>query len=129
MSNNKLIDEYPLILLPSLAVILGLNEALVLQQVHFLLQHTKHNYDNRPWIYNSYPQWVKTFPFFSESTVKRTIHSLERTGILIASNYNKLAIDKTKWYTIDYDKLEDTVGGYTQNSTHLKCIDPAVGSE
>ena len=129
MSNNKLIDEYPLILLPSLAVILGLNEALVLQQVHFLLQHTKHNYDNRPWIYNSYPQWVKTFPFFSESTVKRTIHSLERTGILIASNYNKLAIDKTKWYTIDYDKLEDTVGSYTQNDTHLKGIDPAVGSE
>jgi hypothetical protein len=32
---SKLIDEYPLVVLPSLAVDYGLNEAIVIQQIHY----------------------------------------------------------------------------------------------
>ena len=46
-------------------------------------------------------------PFWSESTIKRTIKSLEEQGYLLSANYNRLKMDKTKWYSIDYEKLAE----------------------
>ncbi|MEH7072573.1 hypothetical protein [Neobacillus drentensis] len=43
------------------------------------------------------------------STIKRTIHSLERQGFLISGNWNKVILDQTKWYTINYEKLAELV--------------------
>jgi uncharacterized phage protein (TIGR02220 family) len=40
------------------------------------------------------------------STIKRTIRSLEEQGLLLSENWNTLKIDKTKWYSIDYEKFE-----------------------
>jgi len=39
--SKLLIDEYPLQVLPSLAVIYGLNEAIILQQVHYWIKDRK----------------------------------------------------------------------------------------
>src|SRR5690606_10949183 len=58
------------------------------------------------WIYNTYAEWAVQFPFWSESTIKRTIRNLEKKGLIITGNFNKVKFDKTKWYTIDYEKLE-----------------------
>ncbi|WP_254119113.1 conserved phage C-terminal domain-containing protein [Bacillus sp. FJAT-29790] len=44
-------------------------------------------------------------PFWSESTIKRTIKSLENQGYLISGNFNRSKMDQTKWYSIDYEKL------------------------
>jgi len=113
-----LLDEYPLIVLPSLAVKIGLNEAIFLQQLNYLLQHSKNLYDDRKWVYNSYKQWQEMFPFFSNVTVRRNIESLEKKGLIISGNYNKLKMDKTKWYTIDYDVFDalDAVDNSEENS-------------
>ena len=35
----------------------------------------------------------------------RTINSLEKRGIVETDNFNKMKIDQTKWYTINYKKL------------------------
>ncbi len=35
--NNLLLDEHPLLVMPKLATLIGLNEAIVLQQVHYWL--------------------------------------------------------------------------------------------
>lgn len=40
--NNLLLDEHPLLVMPMLATLIGLNEAIVLQQVHYWLK-TKEN--------------------------------------------------------------------------------------
>lgn len=90
-----------------LAVRLGLYEAFVLQQVHYWLLQSKHEIEGRRWVYNTYADWNKQLPFMSLSTVKRAFLKLEKQGILISGCFNKFLIDKTKWYTINYDLLDE----------------------
>lgn len=106
MLKNYLINESPLVILPTLAKCIGLNEAIVLQQVHYWLTKKKHFYDEKYWTYSTYKEWLKQFPFFSESTLIRTVRKLEDMGLLTSNNYNKNAYDRTKWYTINYDVLD-----------------------
>lgn len=104
--SKLLINENPLMIVPSLAVKIGVNEAVVLQQIHYWLGVSKHKIEGRKWVYNTYEDWQKQFPFWSISTIKRTIHSLENLGILVSDNWNSSKLDKTKWYTIDYEALQ-----------------------
>lgn len=102
--SKLLINEQPLQVLPSLAQKIGLNEAIVLQQIHWLLNCSKHQINGRAWLYNTYEQWQENhFPFWSVETVKRTILSLEKQGLLLSTtSFNRMKVDKTKWYSIDY---------------------------
>ena len=102
-----LIPESPLLVLPTLATKIGLNEAIVLQQIHYWLESSAHVFEKKRWIYNSYPKWQKQFPFWSIATIKRIILKLERLEILQSGNFNKLKADRTKWYTINYDNIPD----------------------
>jgi hypothetical protein len=106
--SNLLLNDKPLIVLPSLAKKegIGLNGAIILQQLHYWLQESKNIRDGHKWIYNTYNDWVDQFPFWSVSTIKRTISNLEKKGYIISANYNQLKIDNTKWYRINYPKLE-----------------------
>ena len=121
--SKLLIDDYPIQVLPTLAKEIGLNEAIVLQQMHYWLNMSKHSYDDKKWIYNSYTKWVLQFPFWSESTVKRAIGSLEKQNLLHIGNYNKAGFDKTKWYSINYEELNKRV---TRPSGQN---DPTIGSK
>lgn len=119
--SKLLINETPLQVLPSLAKAIGLNEAIVIQQIHWLLNCSKHYINGRFWLFNTYEQWQSQhFPFWSVETVKRTILSLEKWGLLISTTeFNKMKVDKTKWYSIDYEKLaeiENTTGDFTRPS-------------
>lgn len=105
--SDLLINEPPLQVLPSLACAVGLNEALILQQFHYWLQHSNNIKDGHKWIYNSYQEWHKQFPFWkSKNTLISAIKHLEDMGILVSGNYNKAKFDKTKWYRINYEKLQ-----------------------
>ena len=99
--------ESPVMIIPSLAVQIGLNEAVVLQQIHYWLGISKHQIEGRTWVYNTYEEWRKQLPFWSVSTIKRTILSLEVKGLLLSANFNAMKMDKTKWYSIDYEKLQE----------------------
>jgi len=102
-ATRLLIDESPLQVLPSLAVALGLNEAIFVQQLHYWLRRAPHWRDGRPWVYNSYPQWRTQFPFWDERTIKRIVLGLEGAGIVAATQrYNASPTDRTKWYTLNY---------------------------
>lgn len=115
--NKLLIDDYPIQVLPKLAELIGLNEAIVLQQIHYWLNNSKHKYDGKTWIFNSYPEWQKQFPFWSLITIKRTIYSLEKQNLLLIGNYNKAKFDKTKWYSINYQTIEGMIRPSYQNDT------------
>jgi len=106
-TSKAIIPESPLLILPTLAIKIGLNEAVILQQMHFYMLMSKHLYDNKKWIYNTYSEWQKQFPFWSIDTVRRTITSLEKQELIISGNFNKFKMDKTKWYTINYDNIPD----------------------
>ncbi|KZU55214.1 replication protein [Lactiplantibacillus plantarum] len=118
---NLLISEPPLQVLPSLAVKVGLNEAIVLQQFHYWLNRSNNERDGYKWIYNSYTSWHKQFPFWSIKTLKRAITSLEKDEFLISGNYNKAGFDKTKWYRINYEKLEGQPLGQNGPTNSPEC--------
>ncbi|EDT3088997.1 replication protein RepO, partial [Salmonella enterica subsp. enterica serovar Newport] len=62
--SNLLINESPLQVLPTLACAIGLNEAVIVQQMHYWMKDSQHFYDGRRWIYNSVASWQKQFPFW-----------------------------------------------------------------
>lgn len=113
--NKLLIDDYPIQVLPKLAERIGLNEAIILQQMHYWLNQSKHSHEGKKWIYNSYKSWEEQFPFWSNVTIRRTISSLEKQGLLYTGNFNKAGFDKTKWYSIDYSTLEGMSKRVAQN--------------
>jgi hypothetical protein len=96
-----LMDEMPLQLLPTLATKVGLNEAIVLQQMHYWLtsSHNKNFINNRHWVYNSYEGWHQQFPFWSKETIKRTIYSLEKQKLILSCKLREQRLDHRKWYT------------------------------
>lgn len=104
--SNLLMNEVPLMVQPSLAAKIGLNEALFLQQVHYWISRSDKVIDNKRWIYNSIDEWHKQFPFWSCATIKRTISNLEKKKLIISANYNRMSLDRTKWYSIDYEAVE-----------------------
>jgi hypothetical protein len=93
--------------LPGLAVLIGLNEAIALQQLHYWLGKSENIYDNRRWSYNSYEQWqVKSFPFWSVNTIQRIFSSLEKRGLVLSRRLESQNWNQRKWYTIDYAALD-----------------------
>lgn len=120
--SKLLIHERPLQVLPKLAEKIGLNEAIILQQVHYWLNTSGKKIDGRNWIYNSYADWEEQFPFWSISTIRRTITSLENQNLLIHGNYNKMKFDNTKWYTINYDEVNSLSRPSVQNE-QTSCSD------
>lgn len=110
--SKLLFDEAPIVVDRVMAKAIGLNEALVVQQLHYWLMHNKKKkqnfHDGRYWTYNSIKIWhEEEFNFLSYDTVKRTFAKLEKKGILITGNYNKDKRDRTKWYSIDHEKLAE----------------------
>jgi DnaD/phage-associated family protein len=105
MATKLLLDDEPLVILPSLAASVGLNESIILQQLHYWLERSNHVYEGHKWVYNTYEEWQEQFPFWSVSTIRRIISKLEEKGLIIVGNFNKSKIDKTKWYRIDYEKM------------------------
>ncbi|MDS9471942.1 conserved phage C-terminal domain-containing protein [Sporosarcina pasteurii] len=103
-----LINESPLQVLPSLAMILGLNDALLIQQLHYRLLISRNERDLHKWVYRTYEEWQREeFPFWSVDTIKRTIRRLESKGLIVStSSYNRMKMDKTKWYRIEYVALQ-----------------------
>jgi len=124
---NLLINEPPLQVLPSLATSIGLNEAIFLQQLHFRLQISTNHRDGHKWIYKTYDEWQSEFEFWSYDTVKRTIAKLEKISYIVTtSQYNKMKMDKTKWYRIDYEKLSCSPTVQNALSSSAKCTDGEV---
>lgn len=110
-----LLDEPPMLVYPSLAVLLGINHSIVFQQLHFLIngqKTAKNKYNHvadqqgvmRWWVYNSYPDWVRDyFPWLSVAALKKIFPALEKDGLVLTMKGVKSKSDRRKWYTIDYE--------------------------
>lgn len=104
--SKLLINENPLQVLPSLAVKYGLNEAIIIQQLHYWLNKSNHVIDGRTWVYNTFNDWQEQFPFWSVLTIKRLIKKLRANEMILTANYNKSKMDRTLWYSLNYGKLQ-----------------------
>lgn len=107
-ASDLLVDEPPLIVVVALAVVLGLDEALILQQIRYWLadERKPHVRDNRRWVCPPEVGLFDPLAFRAHKTLARGLRALERDGLLIASDrYNRLPGDRTKWYTIDFERV------------------------
>jgi hypothetical protein len=81
VTSRLLISEPALQVLPSLAEAVGLNGAIVLQQIHF--RSMARNAAGEGWVQCSYTTWRRRdFPFWSDKTLKRTFTDLRDKGLI-----------------------------------------------
>ena len=101
---SLLFNFRPLVINPRLAERIGLNEAIVLQQLKYWLNETESGLDHegRRWVYNTVEQWQKQFPFWSADTVKRSLTSLQKQGLVMVEKLAKAKHDHTNHYAINY---------------------------
>jgi hypothetical protein len=104
--SKLLLKDQPLIVLPALAVKVGVNGALFLRQLHYWLEKSVNVQDGYTWVYNTNQQWLQQFPFWSLSTIQRIISKLEKEGLIIKGKYNRSKFNNTVWCRIDYEQLE-----------------------
>lgn len=100
-------DQDVLLFSPKLAERIGLNEAIVLQQIHYWITRETGgiNHDGRKWIYNTLTQWRAQLPFMSESTIKRSMNTLKDLGFIDVQQLSTDGRDRTNYYTINQDKV------------------------
>jgi len=110
-SSVLLINEPPLQALPSLACLVGINGAIILQQIHYWIQVSEHKIEGYTWIYNSYSAWAKQFKWLKPHAIQWHIRVLEKSGYLIARQFKYKTKNNTKWYRIDYEKLDAAYEG------------------
>lgn len=109
MKSNLLINEPPLTVSPTLATVLGLDEAIVIQQLHYWLSNVKNAgrvENGEKWVYNTYEAWQEgNFPFWSVDKIQRVFLKLEKQGIIISAQLDAKSRDMRKFYRIDYDAI------------------------
>lgn len=90
-----------------LARTLGINEAIFIGQLRYWLRKSKHEIDGRKWIYNPLREWVDQLPI-GVWAIRNVIESLKNKEVLLVANFNKVQkLDRTKWFSLDEQKLGD----------------------
>lgn len=124
---DLLLGSYPIVVTPELAGLLTdidekkrprISEAAVLQQINYWIsKKPKDKYhDGRYWVYNTYEGWMKQFTWIKTvATMKKQLDWLESKGLVVTGNYNKVKFDRTKWYSIDKERLKALNDAFDRN--------------
>ncbi len=123
--SKLLIEDSPLQVLPKLAMAIGLNEAIFLQQLHYWINHKNApRKEGRPWHYESYQKWQEQFPFWNVRTLRRMITNLRKLKLIIAKPLQSRFGNQTLWYTIDYAVLaEHELNGTKEEISNQEDVD------
>lgn len=105
--SKLLINESPLVVQPSLAVALGLEEAIVLQQIHYWLERATIEHKGRAWVYKTHAEWQKELPFFKDSKMRGLFANLKKLKLIDVEKLKKSSWDHTNYYSINYGKLAE----------------------
>lgn len=107
--SSALINDYPITFLPHLAKAIGVNEALVLQQLHYwLVNHAEVQHEGKFWIYKTYEEWQEQdFFFWSVRTVKSIFKKLGDMGLIESQKLSSNRHNRVNYYTINSVKLAE----------------------
>ena len=95
-----------LLLDPQEAVEIGLNEALIINQVRFWLTKSHWNKREMDWVYMTYDSLHAAFPFISKRSLQRIIPDMEKRGLLISEMREVAPGFVCKWYTLQPEEIE-----------------------
>lgn len=105
-----LVDGRQLFLSQDLGIRIGIEEALFVQQLYYRLETRGVEKEGHIWYRQTYQGWAKQCPQWNIRKIKRLVMKLERYQIIISSNkFNSFKTDRSKWYRIDYEKIEQIV--------------------
>ena len=117
---SLLLSKNKIVLNTDLATQIGLNEALVLQQLFYWLEKGI-EINGRQWVYKTHAKWQKQdFPFWSVSTIKRTLNNLEKLGLIDVEQLSDNNFDRKNYYTINFKKLKEYEGQTADNTEKVK---------
>lgn len=103
---SLLLEDQYFFVSKKLAALLGSDEALLLQQLHYRLENQGVMKEGQRWYRQTYEKWANQLGIWSAPKVKRMFLKMEKNKIVISSNkYNRFYVDRSKWYRIDYDRL------------------------
>lgn len=117
MSSKLITPESPLLVPPNLAAEIGLHEAIILQQIHYLCQISKHiKEDGRRWFWKTLNDWSQTLPFLKPSAIRRAIANLKDTFKLIeVKRHSEKTWYQANWFTINVENVEALWNRICQN--------------
>jgi hypothetical protein len=106
--SNLLIDETPIVFQPTLAKLIGLPEAIVLQTLRYWCGQKRCGkvVDDERWIFNTAEQWREfSFPFWSTRTIGEVFRTLESMGLVKSKQFDLQSGKAMKYYTISQSAL------------------------
>lgn len=106
---DLLLDEpRPLVVRRKLAHRIGLQEAIQLVQLHWLLDHYDSRsvqLDGRQWLKADVAFWCEQFPWSSEATIRRVFDRLRTLGLVERNRGREASV-----YAINYEAVDALVG-------------------
>ncbi|WP_414543898.1 hypothetical protein [Nostoc sp. CCY0012] len=117
MTSKLITPESPLLVPPLLAAEIGLEEAVILQQIHYFCQISKHiKRDGRRWFWKTLKDWGETLPFLKPSTIRRAIANLRDNFKLIdVCRHSQKTWYQANWFTINVENVEALWNRICQN--------------
>lgn len=86
-----------------LACRIGLREACFVAQLAYWLDRSTNAIEGEFWVYKTLEEWQFELYSMSYSTIRRIIQKLEKMEVIKSGEFNTLKMDRTKWYTINFD--------------------------
>lgn len=82
----------------------GINAAILLENIGFWIAQSEANeinfHDGSYWTFNSCRALQELFPYMSKRQIHSALEKLISDGLIVTGNYNKVAYDRTLWYTL-----------------------------
>lgn len=113
----------------NVAVEVGMNAAIILQNLYFWCEKNRANesnyHDGYYWTFNSIKAYEKMFPYLTRNKINTALANLEKDGYIISGNYNASTYDRTKWYAVTekgYGLVENQKCIYQKSEMDLQKI-------
>ena len=82
----------------------GINEAILLSNLYYWIEHNKANnqnyHDGYYWTFNSAKAFSELFPYMSIKQVTYALKKLKKEGLIITGNHNQSKYNRTTWYAL-----------------------------
>lgn len=89
---------------PEIARRVGLNAAVIFQNIAFWIEKNQANRrnlrDERYWTYNSISAFGELFPYLSEKQIRTALEKLVSAELIIKGNFSDDRYDRTCWYAL-----------------------------
>lgn len=86
------------------AQVYGVDGAVMLHHLVYWVTYNAANglnqHDGKTWTYNSAEAYRVFFPFWTADQIRRVLRNLEAQSAVETGNYNRMGMDRTKWYAV-----------------------------